>query len=148
MGPKISGNCEAEVPERKITDYLLCEDHPVGGAKARYFVELGYSRDNPVRLKEDLLAVATGGIVVEDRIKEHDVIRELETVVLTRDLAEYGLSRGDIGAVVHLYESGAAFEVEFVTGNGETVAVVMLNSEDVRPMRPNEILHVRKIKAA
>jgi hypothetical protein len=76
------------------------------------------------------------------------VIRELETVVLTRDLPEYGLSRGDIGAVVHCYDGGVAFEVEFVAGKGETLAVITLESKDVRPMHPNEILHAREIKAA
>ena len=76
------------------------------------------------------------------------VIRELDTVVLTRDFPEYGLNRGDIGAVVHSYKDGAAFEVEFVTGKGETVAVMTLESKDVRPMQPNEILHAREILAA
>jgi len=76
------------------------------------------------------------------------VIRELETVVLTRDFPEYGLSRGDIGAVVHCYKGGAAFEVEFVTGEGKTLAVITLESKAVRAMHPSEILHVRDIKAA
>ena len=76
------------------------------------------------------------------------MIRELETVVLTQDIPEYGLSRGDIGAVVHCYKDGVAFEVEFVTGKGDTVAVITLESKDVRPMHPNEILHAREIKAA
>lgn len=76
------------------------------------------------------------------------MIRELETVVLTRDFPEYGLSRGDIGAVVHCYRDGVAFEVEFVTGRGETLAVITLKFEDVRSMHPNEILHAREIQAA
>jgi hypothetical protein len=76
------------------------------------------------------------------------VIRELGTVVLTRAVPEYGLSGGDIGAVVHCYKGNAAFEVEFVTGKGETLAVITLESKDVRPMHPNEILHAREIKAA
>jgi hypothetical protein len=76
------------------------------------------------------------------------VIRELETIVLTRDIAEHGLTRGDIGAVVHCYKDGVAFEVEFVAGEGDTVAVITLESKDVRPMHPNEILHAREIKAA
>lgn len=76
------------------------------------------------------------------------MIRELDTVVLTRDLPEYGLSRGDIGVVVHCYKGGVAFEVEFVTGKGKTVAVTTLESKDVRPMHSNEILHAREIKAA
>ena len=76
------------------------------------------------------------------------MIRELDTVVLTRDLPEYGLSRRDIGVVVHCYKGSVAFEVEFVTGKGETVAVATLDSKDVRPMHSNEILHAREIRAA
>jgi hypothetical protein len=76
------------------------------------------------------------------------VIRELESIVLTRGFPEDGLRRGDIGAVVHCYEDDAAFEVEFVTAKRDTVAVITLESKDVRPMYPNEILHAREIKAA
>ena len=76
------------------------------------------------------------------------MIRELEAFVLTRDIPEHGLRRGDIGAVVHCYKDGVAFEVEFVTGKGDTVAVITLESKDVRPMHPSVILHAREIKAA
>lgn len=76
------------------------------------------------------------------------MIRELDTVVLARDLPEYNLKQGDIGAVVHSYKEGSAFEVEFITGQGDTVAVVTLNSKDVRLMQGEEILHVRKLQAA
>jgi hypothetical protein len=76
------------------------------------------------------------------------MIEELDTVVLSRDIPEHGLKQGDIGAVVHCYKSGEAFEVEFITGQGETVGVVTLNNEALRPMRAKEILHVRELKAA
>ena len=76
------------------------------------------------------------------------MIKELDPVVLSRDLPELGLKRGDIGAVVHCYKSGEAFEVEFITGEGETVAVVTLSSKDMRLMQDKEILHVRKLQAA
>ncbi len=76
------------------------------------------------------------------------MIKELETIVLSRDLPEHGLSRGDIGAVVHSYKSGESYEVEFVTGRGKTIALVTLEVNDIRPMNPNEILHVRNIRAA
>ena len=76
------------------------------------------------------------------------MIKELETVVLTRDFPEDGLSSGDNGAVVHCYKDGTAFEVEFVTVNGETLAVITPGPKDLRLMHPNEILHVREIKAA
>ena len=42
------------------------------------------------------------------------MIKELDTVVLAKDLKEYQLTRGDVGAVVHVYEGGKAYEVEFV----------------------------------
>lgn len=72
------------------------------------------------------------------------MIRELDTVVLAHNIGEYGLSAGDVGAVVHVYKDNAAYEVEFVTGEGETVAVLTLKESDIRPMRSREILHVRK----
>lgn len=76
------------------------------------------------------------------------MIQELDTVVLAHDIEQYGLKKGDIGAVVHCYSKGEAFEVEFVTGEGDTVAVLTLTSEDMRPMYRREILHVRELMAA
>lgn len=76
------------------------------------------------------------------------MIRELDTVALTHALPEYGLVAGDVGAVVHRYPNGAAFEVEFVTAAGETVAVVTLTPSDVRPLLGREILHVRELTLA
>ena len=76
------------------------------------------------------------------------MIRELDTVVLTRDVDERGLKRGDVGAVVHCYEDGAAFEVEFVTAEGRTVAVLTLAGEDIRALGGRDILHVRELAVA
>lgn len=76
------------------------------------------------------------------------MIRELDTVALTHALPECGLVAGDVGAVVHRYPNGAAFEVEFVTAAGETVAVVTLTPSDVRPLLGREILHVRELTLA
>ena len=75
------------------------------------------------------------------------MIQELDTVVLADDLPEYGLTHGDVGVVVHVYSDGTAYEVEFVTGEGATVAVVTLQQEAVRPMKQREILHVRSMVA-
>ncbi len=73
------------------------------------------------------------------------MIRELDTVVLTHGLPDQGLKSGDVGAVVHAYEEGMAFEVEFVTAAGRTVGVLTLRPEDIRPMASTEILHVREL---
>lgn len=73
------------------------------------------------------------------------MIRELDTVVLAHDISEYGLKEGDIGAVVHCYSDGNAFEVEFVAAEGRTIAVLTLTLNDIRLMSNKEILHVREI---
>ena len=71
----------------------------------------------------------------------------LDTVVLAHDLPEYGLRRGDIGAVVEVYEPDG-LEVEFVTGSGRTQALVTLTQSDVRSMDDCEILTARSLAAA
>jgi len=73
------------------------------------------------------------------------MIQELDTVVLTHDISEYGLERGDVGAVVHCYKDGFAFEVEFVTADGKTIALLMLNQTDIRPISGREVLHTREL---
>ena len=72
------------------------------------------------------------------------MIQDLDTVVLTHDIERHGLEQGDVGAVAHCYKDNAAFEVEFVTAEGTTVAVLTLTPEDIRPMSGGEILHVRE----
>ena len=73
------------------------------------------------------------------------MIRELDSVVLTHDIKECGLTKGDIGAVVHCYSDSSAYEVEFVAAEGRTIAVLTLTSDDIRLMKGREILHVREV---
>ncbi len=73
------------------------------------------------------------------------MIRELDTIVVVRDLPEHDLKAGDVGTVVHVYGKEEAFEVEFVTGEGVTIAVVTLKSSDIRAMGKEDILHVRAL---
>ncbi len=73
------------------------------------------------------------------------MVQELDTVVLTHDISEYGLKRGDIGAVVHCYKDSLTFEVEFVTADGTTIAVLTLNQADIRPISGREVLHTREL---
>jgi hypothetical protein len=68
--------------------------------------------------------------------------RILETVVLDRDVPDYGLRKGDLGAVVELYEPDG-LEVEFVTASGRTAALLTLNTRDVRPVSDDDLVSVR-----
>ncbi len=76
------------------------------------------------------------------------MIRELDTVVLLYNIAKYGLKKNDLGAVVHCYKNGLAYEVEFVTGDGRTIALLTLKPEDIRLIKQREILHVRELVMA
>ena len=76
------------------------------------------------------------------------MIDELDSVVLTVDLPEHGLKSGDIGTVVLVHRDEAGYEVEFVTLDGETVAVVSVLASQVRPVGPKEIAHVRELEFA
>jgi len=74
-------------------------------------------------------------------IKEHD------RVVLRKEIPEQGLKAGDVGTVVHVYKKGEAFEVEFVTLDGETVAIATLVASQIRPVQRKEITHARLLRA-
>lgn len=47
--------------------------------------------------------------------------------------------------MVFRYPDGEAYEVEFMTGNGDTVAVLTLERGDVRSLADGEILHARRL---
>lgn len=71
------------------------------------------------------------------------MIEELDTVVLTRDVEEHSLAAGDLGTVVFRYPEGGAFEVEFITAEGDTIAVLTLDRSDIRPLADGEPAHAR-----
>ncbi len=70
--------------------------------------------------------------------------RELDTVVLERDLPEAGLRRGDLGAVVQVYPPDG-IEVEFVAASGRTQALVTLHADDVREAADEDLVAVRPL---
>jgi Domain of unknown function (DUF4926) len=71
--------------------------------------------------------------------------KTLDTVVLNRDLPEYGLRKGDLGAVAHVYEP-EGLEVEFVTASGRTEALVSLLASDVRAVGESNLVSVRTFR--
>jgi hypothetical protein len=57
---------QASIDDRKILDYLLSIDHPVGADKAAFFVAVGYAVADWTRLRDDLLEVARAGELVTE----------------------------------------------------------------------------------
>ncbi len=74
-------------------------------------------------------------------IKEHDC------VVLTTDLPDEKLEAGDVGTVVHIHKEDIAYEVEFMTLDGHTVAVATVANNQLRPVSRFDIAHVRELQA-
>ena len=75
------------------------------------------------------------------------MIQELDSVVLATDLPEYGLERGDIGTVMLTHRDGEGYEVEFMTLDGETLAVVSLLASQIRPIGRREVAHARIVES-
>jgi hypothetical protein len=73
------------------------------------------------------------------------MIKELDPVVLTDDLAESGLRAGDVGWVVAIHRGGDGYEVEFVTLAGETISVETVPADRIRPVGRKEIAHARQV---
>lgn len=76
---------------------------------------------------------------------EPTVISELDDVVLACDLPEQKLAAGDIGTVVLVHGEGRGYEVEFMTLDGETIAIATLRADQVRQAHADEIAHARPI---
>ncbi len=57
---------------------------------------------------------------------------DLDVVALMEALPEHGLLRGQVGTIVHIYNDGEAYEVEFSDDYGQAVAMVAL--------RPNQLM--------
>lgn len=74
------------------------------------------------------------------------MINEHDRVILTDVVPDYGLLAGDVGTVVHVYQDNKAFEVEFVTLSGQTVAVITLEAAQVRPVGKGELAHARAMR--
>ena len=76
------------------------------------------------------------------------MIKEHECVVLTSDLPDERLQAGDVGTVVHIHRDGAAYEVEFVTLAGQTIAVATVLASQLRPVSKRDVSHVREMASA
>ena len=75
------------------------------------------------------------------------MLEEHDRVVLTDDVAHPDLRTGDVGTIVHVHRNGEAFEVEFLTLDGQTAALATVQSSQVRPVTGADITHARELQA-
>jgi hypothetical protein len=76
------------------------------------------------------------------------MIQEHDRVVLTRDIRGEDLVAGDVGTIVHVHTDGKAFEIEFMTDDGQTASVATVEASAVRPVTGREITHSRELRAS
>ncbi|MCC7105024.1 MAG: DUF4926 domain-containing protein [Chloroflexi bacterium] len=72
-------------------------------------------------------------------------LNELDLAALREDLPRIGLITGDVGTVVLVHGNGEAYEIEFTTADGQTLAVETLQSSQVEPVAGRQVLHARKL---
>ena len=76
------------------------------------------------------------------------MLKELDRIVLTADIEEESLKAGDAGTIVHMYPGGDAFIVEFLSLDGDTIALVDVLPSQARPVTSRDITHARSVEVA
>jgi hypothetical protein len=74
------------------------------------------------------------------------MLNEHDRVVLTSAIPEEGLRAGDVGTIVHVHRQGEAFEVEFLTLDGDTAAIATVLASQVRPVSSRDMTHARQME--
>jgi hypothetical protein len=71
--------------------------------------------------------------------------KELDIVVLQKDLPAHHLRAGDLGTIVQVHPQGLLYEVEFLRSDGRTIAVLTLPAESLSLPGGAEVLHARPL---
>lgn len=73
------------------------------------------------------------------------MIKELSVIALMENIPSHKLEAGDVGTVVFIHKDEKFFEVEFLTNDGKTIAVLTLKDSQIRETEGSgEIMHVRE----
>lgn len=67
-----------------------------------------------------------------------------DQAILMIDLPKDALKAGDVSVVVQVYEAGVAYDVEFFTLAGHSIAIITLEAHQVRAISSHDMLHARE----
>ena len=79
------------------------------------------------------------------------MFKEHEQIVLTADVfSDDGkeLKPGDVGAIIHIHQDEEALVVEFMSLDGDTVAIATVLPSQARPVTNADLTHARTVPAA
>lgn len=69
-----------------------------------------------------------------------------DRVVLVKDLPEFDLRVGDVGAIVEIFEKPyRAYLLEFNSNDGDLVALPTVEESDIRQLRDDDMFTVRTV---
>ena len=74
------------------------------------------------------------------------MINELDQVELLEDIPTQGLRAGDVGTVMLVHQNGKGFTLEFLTWDGDTVAIATVSPDKIRSVPSNEIPRTRRVE--
>ena len=74
------------------------------------------------------------------------MINELDQVELLVDIPAEGLRAGDVGTVMLVHQNGKGFTLEFLTWEGDTVAIATVDADQMRGVTSTEIPRTRKLE--
>ena len=60
------------------------------------------------------------------------MLPEHSMVIVTHDVPDQGVRRGDVGAIVHIYPGASAYEVEFDRIEGKSDPLATLKPDEIR----------------
>jgi hypothetical protein len=75
----------AHVAEAKVLDYLLALDHPVGGPKARFFLNRGFNREEWAAFAAALLSHARANRIANSRTDTWGTRYTVDCSIITPD---------------------------------------------------------------
>ena len=79
------------------------------------------------------------------------MFKEQEQIVLNADVfGDEGeeLKSGDVGTIIHIHPCEEALVVEFMSLNGDTVAIATVSPSQARPMTNADLTHARTVLPA
>lgn len=80
---KLPNRDKVIIPKDKLVKYLLSETHPVGGAKARFFRNLGFNESNADELEKAFLKIARANKVKKERKFEFGINYVIDGTIKT-----------------------------------------------------------------
>jgi hypothetical protein len=73
----------------------------------------------------------------------------LDTVIAAVNMPDQGVLAGDVGAIVEIYTAPQpAYEIEFVSPDGTTRALLTLSPDQVRRLAARDVITTRQLQLA